>query len=309
MAAGLWNDFPVTDDWLSGMYNLRQQRTLATTAAVRGVGYWSGEDVTVEFRPSAENTGIVFVRSDLPDCPRIPATVEHRTEIPRRTVLRSGEASVEMIEHVMASLAGMQIDNCEVWVDRAEIPGCDGSALPFVDALDAAGVVEQSAPRGVRFIRQTIRLGTQQSWIEARPCHSGQTLLQYELDYGSSGPIGRQSLEVSLKPRHFRNNLAPCRTFLLEAEAVALRTQGLAPRATAQDLLVFGPKGPIDNELRFPDECVRHKLLDMIGDLAMAGTDLVGYFLAYRSGHRLNAELVRAIVAQEETTTTLRRAA
>ena len=124
-------------------------------------------------------------------------------------------------------------------------------------------------------------------------------VLRYELDYGG-GPIGRQSLEVSLSPRHFHINLAPSRTFLLESEALAIQARGLGRRATFRDLLVFGPRGPIDNQLRFPDECVRHKMVDMVGDLAMTGCDLAGRFAAYRSGHRLNAELVRAIVAEEE---------
>ena len=123
-------------------------------------------------------------------------------------------------------------------------------------------------------------------------------VLRYELDYGSGNPIGRQSLEISLSPRHFHLNLAPSRTFVLESEAAAIKAQGLGGRTTCKDLLVFGPRGPIDNQLRFPDECVRHKMVDMVGDLALAGCDLVGRFVAFRSGHRLNAELVRAIVAE-----------
>ena len=129
---------------------------------------------------------------------------------------------------------------------------------------------------------------------------SGKTILHYELDYGSGSPIGRQSLEISLSPRHFHINLAPSRTFLLESEAAAIKAQGLGQRATFKDLLVFGSRGLIDNQLRFPDECVRHKMVDMVGDLALAGCDLVGRFVAYRSGHRLNAEMVRAIAAQAE---------
>jgi UDP-3-O-[3-hydroxymyristoyl] N-acetylglucosamine deacetylase len=276
----------------------RNQRTIATPATVAGVGYWSGQDVRVELRPAVADTGIVFVRGDLPGCPRIPATIAHRVEMPRRTVLRRGQASVEMIEHLMAALAGLQIDNCEVWVDRPEMPGCDGSALAFVEALRPAGIVQQAATRRQQSIRRVIRLGDSSSWIEARPCCSGKVVLRYELDYGSSGPIGRQSLEVSLSPRHFHTNLAPSRTFMLESEAAEIKARGLGQRASFRDLLVFGPQGPIDNQLRFPDECVRHKMLDMVGDLALAGCDLVGRFVAYRSGHRLNAELVRAIVAE-----------
>ncbi len=252
----------------------------------------------VEFRPAATDTGIVFVRRDLPNAPRIPASVLNRVEIPRRTALRCGEAGVEMIEHIMAALSGLQIDNCEVWVDRAEMPGCDGSCLPFVEALSSVGAVEQDAPRPKLSIDRVIRMGNSESWIEASPCRSGQTILKYELDYGVGNPIGRQSLEISLSPRHFHMNLAPSRTFMLESEAAVMKSQGLGQRASFKDLLVFGKRGPIDNVLRFPDECVRHKLADMVGDLALAGCDLAGRFSAFRSGHRLNADLVRAIVAQ-----------
>lgn len=284
----------------------RKQRTIAAPATIQGVGYWSGADVRVEFRPAPPDSGVVFVRADLKGCPRIPANVCSRVETPRRTTLRRGEAAVEMVEHIMAALAGLQIDNCELWVDRPEMPGCDGSSLPFVQVLAAAGIVEQPAPRSRLVIRRTVRVGDERSWIEARPCSSGKLVLRYELDYGSGTSIGRQSLEVSLSPRHFHLNLAPSRTFLLESEAEAIKAQGLGQRATCKDLLVFGLHGPIDNQLRFPDECVRHKMVDMVGDLALAGCDLVGRFVAYRSGHRLNAELVQTIVAHDESTKTVR---
>lgn len=127
------------------MHALRTQRTIARAVSLNGFGFWSGRDVQLEFRPARADAGIVFVRHDLPEPVRIPATVAHRLESPRRTTLRLGAASVEMVEHVMAALAGLQIDNCEVWVDEAEMPGFDGSSLPFVEALDSAGVVEQSA--------------------------------------------------------------------------------------------------------------------------------------------------------------------
>ena len=268
---------------------------------VEGFGYWSGRDVCVEFRPADAETGIVFVRRDLQGSPRIAATIANRLETPLRTTLRSGDAGVEMVEHVLASLGGLQIDNCEVRVDQPEMPGCDGSSLPFVEALTAAGIIEQDLPRPRKVIRQILRLGDGQSWIEARPCRSAETILQYELDYGEQSPIGHQLLELSLSPEGFRENLAASRTFLLEHEAAALQARGLGRRATCKDLLVFGPEGPIDNELRFADECVRHKLLDMVGDMALAGCDLVGRFEAHRSGHRLNAELVQALSAENQS--------
>ena len=189
------------------------------------------------------------------------------------------------------------------------MPGCDGSSLPMVEALDAAGIVQQSVPRSWCRIQDVIRLGNDQVWIEARPCCSDETILEAQLDYGDGHPIGRQSLRLTLSPETFREGLAPCRTFLGEDEAVALRQQGLGLGVSYKELLVFGPDGPIDNVLRFPDECVRHKLLDLVGDLALAGCDLVGRFTACRSGHRLNAELVRAVLAQQQARQCLRRCA
>jgi UDP-3-O-[3-hydroxymyristoyl] N-acetylglucosamine deacetylase len=275
----------------------RKQQTLAAPVEIRGVGYWSGAPVRLEFRPAAAGHGVVFVRGDLPGQPRIPATVDCRTDIPLRTVLCRDGVCVEMVEHVMAALAGLQIDNCEIRTDAPEMPGFDGSCLPLVESLMAVGRTEQDAPRPRIVVQNPLRCGNAQSWIEARPVASDKMVLAYELDYGSGSPIGRQSLEVTLSPRHFRRNLAPSRTFLLETEAQALNAQGLGRHVTCKDLLVFSPRGLIDNTLRFPDECVRHKMVDMAGDLALAGCDLVGRFVAFRSGHRLNAELVRRLLA------------
>lgn len=282
------------------MITTPHQCTIAKATAVEGFGYWSGQDVRVEFRPAQPHTGIVFVRCDLPGRPRIPACPAHRLEIPRRTSLRCGEASVEMIEHVMAALGGLGIDNCELWVDQAEMPGCDGSSLPFVRALDGAGRVEQDAVRRRRVVRKFLRLSDGESWFEARPTHNHTVVLRYHLDYGLNNPIGRQTFELTLTPDTFRTELAPCRTFMLKAEADWLLAQGLGCRATYRDLLVFDERGPIDNELRFPDECVRHKLLDMVGDLTLVGCPVFGRFSAYRSGHRLNAEVVQALTEQTE---------
>jgi UDP-3-O-acyl N-acetylglucosamine deacetylase len=291
------------------MHALRNQRTIAEPTLVFGFGYWSGRDVTCEFRPAAPDTGIVFVRRDLDEPVRIPAAVGNRIETPRRTTLTAGGASVEMVEHVMAALAGMRIDNCEVWVDEAEMPACDGSSLPFVEALDRSGVVEQAAPRARLVVRNITRLGNDESWVEARPTTGTQMSVKFRLDYGSGNAIGRQTLQLAVTPEAFRRELAPCRTFLLEQEAEWLVARGLGKRVTYQNVLVFDKDGPLENELRFRDECVRHKALDLVGDLALAGCDLVGHFIAHRSGHRLNAELVRALLNEEQIVEGRRRSA
>jgi len=290
------------------MHALRKQRTIRQAASVFGFGFWSGRDVQVEFRPAEPDTGIVFVRKDIAAA-RIKAVVANRIETPRRTTLTTGRASVEMIEHVMAALAGMQIDNCEVWVDEAEMPGCDGSSLPFVEALVDAGTVEQQELRPQLVVRNITRLGTDDTWVEARPGTAGAMSLKFRLDYGSGNAIGRQTLQLAITPESFRRELAPARTFVLREEADWLVARGLGKRATYQNVLVFDDNGPVDNELRFRDECVRHKALDLLGDLALSGCDLIGHFVAHRSGHRLNAELVRALFNEEEVVEGRRKSA
>ena len=274
-----------------------------------GFGYWSGRDVRVEFRPAAPHTGVVFVRTDLGAPRRVPASVVHRIEVPRRTNLASGGVQVEMVEHVLAALYGLAIDNCEVWIDSPELPGLDGSSGPLVTALLAAGSVDQPAARRRLTVTDVTRVGDDECWVEARPVSNGSLTIKYRLDYGSSTAIGRQTIELKVTPSTFRTELATARTFLLADEAEWLRQRGLGQRVTNQDLLVFGPEGPLDNELRMENECVRHKALDLIGDLALAGCDLVGHFIAHKSGHRLNAELVKILLHEGHMEEGLRKTA
>ena len=289
-------------------YAQRNERTISSPAVVQGFGYWTGRDVQVEFRPAPPGTGLVFVRDDLKSAVRIPALVENRVEVPRRTVLRRGTASVEMVEHILAALAGMQIDNCEIWVNQAEMPGLDGSSVKFVEALDAAGIVVQPALRAQLIVREITRLGDDDCWIEARPARAAELTIRYRVDYGNSG-IGKQTVQLPICPNTFRRDLAPSRTFMLKAEADWLLAQGLGQRATLADLLVFDDSGPIDNALRFRDECARHKVLDLVGDLALAGCDVIGQIVAHRSGHRLNAEMVRVLLQEGEKVAGRRKSA
>ena len=279
---------------------MRQQQSIAQPVHVEGFGFWSGQDVRVEFRPALPDSGIVFVRGDRQPPARIPALVANRVEIPRRTTLSAAEATVEMVEHVLAACAGLQIDNCEIWCNRAEMPGCDGSSLWFVEALLQAGVVQQHAPRAQLVVTDVTRVGNDESWIEARPAGSHRLSLNYRLNYETCPAIGRQTIELTITRESFQRELAPSRTFLTHEEAEWLQSQGLGERVTGRDVLVFDNEGPMDNELRFPNECVRHKALDVIGDLSLAGCDVVGHIVAHRSGHRLNAELVRALLLEGE---------
>jgi UDP-3-O-acyl N-acetylglucosamine deacetylase len=271
---------------------------VARPAAVDGFGYWSSRDVRVEFHPAPEGAGVVFFRDDLKPPVAIAAAIENRTEAPRRTTLAVPGAAVEMVEHILAALAGLRIDNCYVRTTAPEMPGGDGSSLIFVEALKEAGILEQERPRPQLIVRETVRAGGPDCWVEASPGKSEGMTVRYRLDYGPDNPIGRETIELAITPDSFERELAPSRTFLLQHEANWLRAQGLGTRATYRDLLVFDDRGPIDNKLRFENECVRHKTLDLLGDLALAGCDIVGHITAHRSGHRQNAELVQSLLKQ-----------
>jgi UDP-3-O-acyl-N-acetylglucosamine deacetylase len=176
------------------------------------------------------------------------------------------------------------------------MPGLDGSSRAFVEAIDSVGVEDLGAPIDPIVVEEPLRVGDDQSWVEAGPPRHPGLSVEYELDYGP-GPIGRQTLSLRVTPEAYREGLAAARTFISADEADRLRAAGLCPEATCKDLLVFGPTGPIDNELRWGDECVRHKVLDLVGDLALAGRPVHAHVRARRSGHRLNGELAARLAA------------
>jgi UDP-3-O-[3-hydroxymyristoyl] N-acetylglucosamine deacetylase len=275
----------------------RSQRTLARPAEVAGIGFLTGADVKLKFRPAPADFGIAFQRTDRLLAPSIPALVEYCVPRQRRTAIERCGVVVEMIEHVMAALAGLQIDNCVVELNAPEPPGLDGSSLAFVEKLLDAGIVDQGVPRSGLTIANRVlcRSDDGGQTIAGAPAAGGGLNIRYTLDYGADSPIPAQSVSFDITPETFVNDIAFARTFILETEVEALRAQGYGRRTTARDLLIFGKKGVVDNQLRAADECARHKVLDCIGDLALAGCDIVGNVQAGRSGHRLNAEFVRRL--------------
>lgn len=273
------------------MIRPRNEHTLAGVCEVRGKGYWSGREVRVRFCPAAASSGIRFVRTDLPGHPSCLAISCNVTPGSLRTNLRDGDASFEMIEHVMAALYGLEVDNCIVEIDAEEIPGMDGSAKEFVHALRSVGMVVQAAARKRYLINRNFRVGDDHAWIEAMPVSDGHPVYEYWLDYGDHSPIRPQSYCGSLSAHSFARELAPARTFVTAEQVDRLRSAGVGTHVGPQDLLVFDDSGLIDNRLRYENECARHKALDLIGDLALTGFDLVGHFVSNRGGHRLNAEL------------------
>ncbi len=285
---------------------LRPQRTLRQTVETQGVGLFTGTDVRLRFVPAPANHGIAFQRTDVASAPPIPARIEFVTASHRRTVIARGGVRVEMIEHVMAALAGLQIDNCLIELDGPEVPGFDGSCLDVCRLLIDAGCIEQEQPREVVALRMPVRVSAEEGDVEviARPMNYCGLAITYQLDYGDRSPIPPQDLTAEMTPETFLREIAFARTFVLESEVAALRAAGYGQRMTYQDLLVFDANGSvIDNELRAPDEPVRHKILDCLGDFALIGSDLRGYINAYRSGHRHNHDMVRRILLTHQSST------
>jgi UDP-3-O-acyl N-acetylglucosamine deacetylase len=274
---------------------LRSQHTIRRPVSVVGVGYWSGRGIAVDLLPAPAGCGVVFVRRDLAVPVRIAAVVERRIDARLRTTLASGGVQVQMVEHLLSALAGAGVDSCVVQVSGEELPGLDGSAQAFVEAIDAVGLEDLGRPADPLVVATPVRVEEGAAWIEAGPPRHAGLSVEYELDHAP--PVGRQSLEIVITPESYRRELAAARTFISLAEAEQLKEVGLCRRVTTRDLLVFGAEGPIDNPLRWPDECVRHKVLDLVGDLALVGRPLHAHVRASRSGHRLNAALAARLVA------------
>lgn len=279
-------------------HSYRYQRTLARSAEVCGTGLLTGANVHLQFLPAAPSSGVTFVRTDLRPNRRIRAHVDQVTGTKRRTTLGEPPGQVALVEHVLAALAGLRIDNCVVELDAVEPPGLDGSARKFVQSLLGAGVVIQPARRVAWCVDESVVVSNGEATLAIHPCDADELRISYALDYGLRSPIDRQLCTARITPVDFARDVAGCRTFILESEAAELRQQGLGSRTTASDLLVFGSGGPIDNRLRYANEPARHKILDMVGDLSLLGHDLRGHVVAYRSGHPLNVEMVRTLSRQ-----------
>ncbi len=269
----------------------RNQHTIASPCSVSGRGYWSGNDVHVTILPAAVNVGVQLVRTDLPDHPVCAATTDCTGAVSFRTNLANGPATFSMVEHLLAALAGLEIDNCFVEIDAEELPGLDGSSLAFVDALQSAGLVIQAAPRSRLVITETLRLRHHDAWVEVLPATAGESYFEYQLNYGDDSPIPAGDFGIDLTPHRFIHQVAPARTFVTTEQAAALQVGGVAAHVTPNDLIVFGDQGPVGTKLRFRDECSRHKTLDLIGDLSLAGCDIVGRVISHRGGHVLNGML------------------
>ncbi len=273
---------------------MRRQRTLSQPVEIAGTGLFHGEPATLRFAPAPTGTGVVFVRTDLPGRPQIPAVVDSATPSHRRTVLAAGGAEVESTEHLLAALAGMGIDNCTIEMTGREIPGMDGSAYPFVEALRRGGIADQDAGRSEVVVQEPVSVTEGDASLVALPAAGEGLTVSYTLSYEHT-PIGAQHFTITVQEGAFAKELAPARTFCLQSEVETFRREGLGKGATAQNTLVVGDAGVIDNTLRFPNEFVRHKILDVVGDLALVGRSFRAHVIGTRSGHALNVRLARKL--------------
>ena len=279
-----------------------RQQTISGEITLDGVGLFCGERVSVTLAPAEPNTGITFVREQGDHIARIPALVQNVLKRPRRTCLKNGTLHVETIEHCMAALAGTGVHNAIVRITGGvvgEMPSGDGSSQPYVNAINKVGVVEQDAPLAPIIIRQPVQVSHGDATLAALPGPTDHLEIIY--DFEAPEPIGRQVFAFHLGPDDFVRQIAPARTFVFKHEADELRARGLGRHLTPKDLLVIAPDGPIENPFRFADECVRHKILDLIGDLYLAGRPVYGRIVAHKSGHEMNHHLVRRLLEQRAT--------
>jgi len=278
----------------------RAQRTLARKAELSGVGLHTGAGVTLRLLPAPPGTGLVFRRVDLPGKPEIPALIEYMHNQPRRSSLRNGAAEVHTTEHLLASLAAAGIDNLVCELNGPEVPGMDGSSRLFSDAVDEAGIKEQKEECAVHTVRESIHVNDQSGgdWaIVALPRKAGLRL-SYTLGYDEPREL-HQTLTFDLTEEGFREQIAPARTFVTSAEVQALREAGLGQGANQDNTLVISEDPDEDaKSLRFPDEYVRHKVLDLVGDLRLLGRGLNAHIVAHKTGHAANRALVEKLALE-----------
>ena len=279
---------------------MKLQTTIKNEGRISGKGLFGGQDAKVVFRPASEDSGVVFVRADIAEPVRISAIATNVAERSRRTTIKKGSVSVETTEHCLAAVSALGIDNLTIEVYGPELPGADCSSAEYFKILKRSGLVEQKTSRKEYVINKPISISAGDASIYALPYADEGLSVTYDLDYGGHTGIGRQIYSYHLGADSFEKNIAPARTFLLEAEAKQFQARGIGAHLSPRDILVINSDGPIRNSFRFSDECVRHKIIDLIGDLALVGRALRGRIVSYRSGHSLNQQLARKLYDSAE---------
>jgi len=279
---------------------MSKQKTIKEEINLKGIGLHTGSQTIVTFKPAGVDSGINFIRTDLPARPVIKASVDSVSSFsrsPRRTCIGREGCEIQTIEHLMAALAGLGIDNINIEIDNSELPGLDGSSLGYIQLLEKSGIVEQEKERQCYSIREPIFVEEDGTSLIVLPARIFK--VSYTLSYDHP-LLKAEFMEIEIDSDTFRKELVSARTFCLEGEAEELRRKGFGKGANYENTLVVGKDGVINNKLRFPDEFIRHKILDLTGDLGLLGQPIKGHIIALRSGHSLNLKLVKRIFEQKQ---------
>ena len=278
------------------------QKTIKQEIGCSGMGMFRGGTANLYFKPAPLNAGIYFVRVDLPNRPMVPAHVRALSGNYKRVLLKNEDAEIESVEHLMAALAGLGIDNMEIEINGREIPAGDGSAQLFVEIFKKAGIVDLGGKKKVFMVQAPIMVSNGNASVMAVPCEKG-LVFSYTLDFHGAF-IQQQTYDIEFTEENFCREIAPARTFGLSTYIEEFKRLGLGKGITDDNSIIVHEDGKMTKpismkpaELRFPNELVRHKILDMVGDLSLANVLIQGRIIAKRSGHSLNVQLAEKIVS------------
>ncbi|MFN4227442.1 MAG: bifunctional UDP-3-O-[3-hydroxymyristoyl] N-acetylglucosamine deacetylase/3-hydroxyacyl-ACP dehydratase [Candidatus Ratteibacteria bacterium] len=271
------------------------QKTVEKEVVIEGIGLHTGEKTKIILKPAPPNTGIIFIRKDVEKEDPIKVDVENlldTNKFPRRTSIGNEKTQIHTIEHLLSALYAMEIDNVFVEIYGSECPGLDGSSLEFVESIKKANIKEFPEEKDIFYLKEPIYISENSSHIIALP--SKEFKISYTLDYPNT-LINSQFASFVITPEIYEKEISPARTFCLKEEIDILRNMGLGKGSTYQNTLIIDKDKVINNEFRFYDEPVRHKILDLIGDIALLGKYFVGHIIGIKSGHSINTKLIRKI--------------
>lgn len=271
---------------------MAKQKTISREVSFSGIGLHSGSLTTVTFKPAPPDTGIVFVRVDLSGKPAVPANIDYVIDVSRGTTIGLGSAKVRTVEHSLAAMAGLGIDNLYIEVDNEEIPNGDGSALPVMNCLLRAGIVEQDAPKRYLVVDRPVFYRQDEVTLNILPAEEFRITMTIAYDHVA---IGTQYASFIINEETFKTQIAPARTFCFLKEVKMLKEQGLIMGGSLESAVVIGDEEILNDGLRFPDEFVRHKILDLMGDTYLIGRPLIGHIVGVKTGHEKNVMFTRQI--------------
>ena len=274
----------------------QNQQTINKEISFSGIGLHSGKKADVVIKPSKESAGITFVRTDIESNNIVKAIWQNvSSTILSTTITNKDKVSVSTIEHLMSALSGMHIDNATVNINGPEVPIMDGSSMPFVNLFEKAGIAKQNQPRKIVKIIEEVSVSKGDSCVKISP--NKQFSIDFEIEF-ESNLINKQACQLQLLNGNYKSDISSARTFGFEKDVNELRANGFALGGSLDNAVVVGENNILNKEgLRFADEFVRHKILDSIGDLYLAGMPVQGYFCGKKSGHFLNIELLKKVLS------------